>query len=137
VTAFAARLPMRAVPAYFAALGTMVMLDAFWLTYSVDLFQAVLGDMLLPKPRIAVAAIFYLGYVALIVVYAIDRTDTSLAAAARRGAGLGLLAYGTYEFTNWATMAAWTPRLVLLDTLWGMFVTACVAAMAQFVTTKR
>ena len=130
-------LPLRLVPTYFAALGTMVALDAFWLNFSVDLFQAALGDYLLPRPRIPVAVAFYLGYVALIVAFAIDRSGGRLIDAARRGAGLGLLAYGTYEFTNWSTVAAWTPNLVVLDTLWGMFVTGCVGAMAQFVAVKR
>lgn len=136
MTAATAPLGLRAVPAYIAALGTMVALDAFWLNFSVDLFQADLGDMLLPKPRLAVAAVFYLGYVALVVALAVER-GRDVRTAATRGAMLGLLAYGTYEFTNWSTMAAWTPRLVVLDTLWGMLVTACVAAMAQSVTAKR
>lgn len=128
---------LRLLPAYVAGLGTMVALDAFWLNFSAGLFQDVLGDYLLPKPRIPVAVAFYLGYVALIVGFAVDRAGGRVLDAARRGAGLGLIGYGTYEFTNFATVAAWTPKLVLLDTLWGMTVTACVAAMAQFVTTKR
>ena len=128
---------MRLLPAYIAALGTMVALDAFWLNFSVDLFQEALGDYLLPMPRVPVAVVFYLSYVVLIVAFGVDRASGTIAAAARRGAGLGLLAYGTYEFTNWSTVAAWTPKLVLFDTMWGMFVTACVAAMAQFVFNKR
>lgn len=133
----AVRTPLRLVPAYVAALGTMVALDAFWLNFSADLFQAVLGDYLLPRPRLLPAVVVYLGYVALIVAYGVDRAGGPIAAAARRGAGLGLIGYGTYEFTNYATVAAWTPTLVLLDTAWGMTVTACVAAMAQFVASKR
>ena len=128
---------MRFLPAYVAALGTMVALDAFWLNFSVGLFQDALGDYLLPTPRIPVAVVFYLSYVALVVAFGVDRAGGTIAAAARRGAGLGLIGYGTYEFTNWSTVVAWTPKLVLFDTLWGMFVTACVAAMAQFVFSKR
>ena len=136
-TAAARPFPMRLLPAYVAALGTMVALDAFWLTFSADLFRSVLGDYLLDRPRLLPAAIFYLGYVALIVAFGVDRAGGSIAAAARRGAGLGLIGYGTYEFTNWSTVAAWTPTLVMFDTMWGMFVTACVASMAQFVFSKR
>jgi len=135
--AAAARSPLSLVPAYVAALGTMVALDAFWLSFSADLFRSVLGAYLLDRPRLLPAAIFYLGYVALIVAYGVDRAGGRVLHAARRGAGLGLIGYGTYEFTNFATVAAWSPRLVLLDTAWGMTVTACVAAMAQFVASKR
>lgn len=128
---------VRFLPVYGAALGTMVLLDALWLGYSVDLFRSVLGDMLLTSVRIVPAAIFYAMYVALVVAYGVDWQAPSLAAAARRGAGLGLIGYGTYELTNYATVAAWSPRLVVIDMAWGVFVTACVATMAQFIATKR
>lgn len=136
-TAADARTPFGLVPAYVAALGTMVALDAFWLTFSADLFRSVLGDYLLDRPRLLPAAIVYLGYVALIVAYGVDRTGGRVRDAARRGAGLGLIGYGTYELTNFATVAAWRPALVLVDVAWGMTVTAGVAAMAQFVASKR
>ena len=32
---------------------------------------------------------------------------------------LGLLAYGTYEFTNYATLRDWSVNQVVVDTLWG------------------
>ena len=136
-TTDSSRLPLRLLPAYVAGLGTMVALDAFWLNFSATLFQDVLGDYLLPRPRIPVAVVFALGDVALIAGFAVDRSGGRCVDAARRGAGLGLIGYGTYEFTNFATVAAWRPTLVLLDTAWGMTVTACVAAMAQFVASKR
>ncbi|MFC3711689.1 DUF2177 family protein [Sphingoaurantiacus capsulatus] len=127
----------RFLAAYGAALGTMLVLDALWLGFAIDMFRAVLGDMLLSDIRIAPAAIFYFGYVALVTAFAVDWATPNLAAAARRGAGLGLIGYGTYELTNYATMVPWTAKLVVIDMAWGAFVTAAIATMAQFVATKR
>lgn len=127
----------RFLPVYAAAIGTMVLLDALWLGYSVGLFRELLGDMLLESVRLVPAAIFYLMYVALVVLFAVDWQAPDVRAAARRGAGLGLIGYGTYELTNYATVAAWSPKLVVIDMAWGVFVTSCVAAMAQFVASKR
>ena len=43
------------------------------------------------------------------------------------GALLGLLAYGTYEFTNYATLRDWSLEQVIVDTLWGGFLTGIAA----------
>ena len=51
------------------------------------------------------------------------------AAAARRGAALGLVAYGTYELTNWAVLRDWPALLVPIDIGWGVVLTA-VAGLA-------
>ena len=127
----------RFLAAYGAALGTMLVLDALWLGYSVGMFREVLGELLLSDVRIVPAAIFYGGYVALVTAFAVDWTVPNLAAAARRGAGLGLIGYGTYELTNYATMVPWNAKLVVIDMAWGTFVTAAIATMAQFVAAKR
>jgi uncharacterized membrane protein len=37
------------------------------------------------------------------------------------GALFGLIVYGVYDFTNAATLAHWGWKLLLVDTLWGMF----------------
>lgn len=127
----------RFLAAYVAALGTMLVLDALWLNYSIGAFQAALGDMLLGSIRIASAAVFYLGYIALVLAFAIDWKSQRLPEAALRGAGLGLIGYGTYELTNHATLVRWTVELVLTDLAWGAFLTAVVATVGQYVATRR
>jgi len=31
----------------------------------------------------------------------------------------GIVAYGTYNFTNMATISGWSPYVIIVDTLWG------------------
>jgi uncharacterized membrane protein len=46
--------------------------------------------------------------------------------ATRRGAGLGLVAYATYDLTGWAVIAGWPLRLVPIDLAWGVVLTSVV-----------
>ena len=47
-----------------------------------------------------------------------------------RGAVLGLVAYGTYDLTNMATLKQWSVKITLIDMAWGSFVTAVTASTA-------
>jgi uncharacterized membrane protein len=40
-----------------------------------------------------------------------------------------LLAYGTYEATNMATLRGWSWQMVVVDTGWGMLLTAVAATV--------
>ena len=43
------------------------------------------------------------------------------------GAFLGLLAFGTYEITNFVILKDWKIELVIIDTLWGIIITGSMA----------
>ncbi|MBZ0128309.1 MAG: DUF2177 family protein [Rhodobacteraceae bacterium] len=71
--------------------------------------------------RVVPAAIFYLGYVAGVLWFVSVpalRTGDPLAALIG-GVLLGLMCYGTYEFTNYATLRDWSMQQVVVDTIWG------------------
>ena len=70
------------------------------------LFSSNLGDWLLEDPRMGPAAIFYLFYVGGVLFFASWPAFSSgnPTQALMAGALLGVLAYGTYEFTNFATL---------------------------------
>ena len=53
--------------------------------------------------------------------------------AITRAGLVGLVAYGTYDLTNLATVQAWTWRLALVDTAWGTVLTAAMGAAAYAV----
>ena len=39
------------------------------------------------------------------------------------GGIIGAMAYGTYEFTNYATLKLWAPQMVATDVIWGTVLT--------------
>jgi uncharacterized membrane protein len=122
---------MQILTLYATTAAIFLILDAIMLnTVMAPLFRQHLGDAILPAPRLGAATVFYLFYVAglLILVSWPAYRDGDLLRALWQGALVGAMAYGTYEMTNYATLADWTPRMVVTDWLWGTFLTAVSAA---------
>ena len=67
-----------------------------------------------------------------IAFFVIPRAATVPAAAAY-GAGLGLVVYGVYDFTNYSTLRQWPFVVTLADVAWGTFATAACAAVVRLV----
>lgn len=126
---------MRIVLAAAAAGLTMLVLDAIWLTVMAPTYRRLFGDILLENFRLGPAAAFYLLYIAgltVLVVAPALREDDGLVIASARGALFGLIAYGTYALSNYATLKAYGPTLALMDLCWGAIITgtSTLAAVA-------
>jgi uncharacterized membrane protein len=117
--------------AYLAALVVALAMDFVWLSVAGKLlYRPRLGDMLLDQPVLWAAAAFYLMYGIGIVVFAVA---PALAAgewtrAALLGALLGVVAYGTYDFTNQATLKNWSTLITVCDMGWGALLTLAAAS---------
>ncbi len=101
-------------------------LDALMLTRVMrPLFETHIGPLLLDSPRLGPAALFYLAYVAGVLWFVSlpALRDAAPAQALISGAILGAMAYGTYEFTNLATLRDWSWQMVIVDVTWGAVLT--------------
>jgi uncharacterized membrane protein len=58
------------------------------------------------------------------------RENAPLQRAFLLGAALGLVAYGTYDLTNQATMKAWPAIVTAIDLAWGALLTGLAATAA-------
>ena len=128
-----------AVKAYIGALVAFCLMDAAWLgVVATDFYFGALGDLLRVDPNWPAAVIFYLGYVAGVVYFAVLPASRAAGwkAAARRGALLGLLCYATYDMTNLATLAGWSLTVSIVDMVWGMVITG-TAATVGFLASSR
>lgn len=125
-----ARRPVAAAAAAILATATtMLALDLAWLgLVARGLYKSALGHLMAPEAFWPAALLFYFFYVSVIVAWAVFGTGAP-AAAAQRGAGLGFVAYTTYELTNWAVLRDWPAWIVPIDIAWGVVLTA-VAALA-------
>ncbi len=115
------------VAAILATAATFLALDLAWLgVVARGFYERTLGDLLRPDAYLPAAALFYAFYVAVTVGWAVlgaaSRRD-----AARRGAGLGFVAYATYDLTNWAVIRDWPALLVPIDLAWGVVLTTLAA----------
>ena len=104
-----------------------LIIDIIWLSFAVKSFyRPNIGHLLLDKPVIWAAAMFYFIYVLGIGVVIIepninfDNTPSFLLKAFI----FGLVAYGTYNLTNMATVKGWSSNVVFFDMIWGGSLTA-------------
>ena len=119
--------------AYGAAAIVFLVLDIAWLSIVSDaVYRPEVGAVLADEVNLAAAVAFYLIYVAGMVLLAADPgyRAGSVRTAALTGAVLGLVAYGTYDLTNLATLKVWSLRVTMIDMAWGSFVTAVSSAAA-------
>lgn len=115
------------ISAYGAAAIVFFALDFLWLTSMTSFFyRPRLGALLLDQPNLYGAAAFYLLYIAGIVQLAVVPSGSWTAALAA-GAVLGLIAYGTYDMTNLATLKGWSLSVSLVDVAWGTVLTGLAA----------
>ncbi len=118
---------------YGAALLVMGVLDAAWLGFVArDFYRQEAGDMMVAEIRKLPAALFYLAYPAGLVTLALHPPPEGPAMAAWRSALVGLVAYGTYDLTNMATLRQWSYTLTLADVAWGAFASALAGTAAFF-----
>ena len=123
---------MKHVHAYAITAIVFCALDTLWVMNVVhDIFKTQISPLLAPAPNLLAAGAFYVAYPVGIVVLAVVPASRHRSPwmALALGALLGLMAYGTYETTNMATLKDWSWKLVAIDTGWGTFVTG-VSAVA-------
>jgi len=126
----------KALIAYVSTLLTFLLLDGIWLgLLMAPTYRELLGSLMLEKPLLFPAAVFYGLYVIGCVVFVV-LPALRWQRAAKLGALLGLVAYGTYDLTNWATLRGWSAQVSLLDWAWGTVATA-VACTVVYLVAKR
>lgn len=121
--------------AYVVTAIVFLALDYAWLAWvAKDFYARSLGPLMREAPDFMAAGVFYLFYVAGIVFFAAMPAESWKGALAR-GALLGLLAYGTYDMTNLATLKGWPWRMAAVDMAWGATLTA-LAALGGYLALK-
>lgn len=115
----------------------MLVLDGVWLSTMVNSFyKSRIGHLMGPLSY-GPAIVFYLLYnlgVLILVIYPALQNKTSLIQVFINGAVLGMVAYGTYDLTNQATLKNWPLSLTVVDLLWGSLLTGLVATAAVWIS---
>ena len=122
---------------YLAGLIAFLLIDFVWLKYvALGFYRGHIGHLMLDKPNLAIAGLFYLFYVVGVVVLAVNPAleKGQWTTALLYGALLGFVAYGTYDITNLATLKSWPAVVSVVDMIWGTVLTASVATISYFVT---
>jgi len=121
---------------YLLTFVVFLIVDGIWLGLAAQRFyQKQIGPLLASKPNLIAAGIFYLIFIAGLVVFVIlpGLQDGNLGRAVLRGALFGLVTYATYDLTNLATLKGWPILLTLVDLGWGTLLGALTTLVSVWI----
>lgn len=124
---------------YCIALPIFFGLDMVWLGVVAKTFYTKqIGFLMTPKVNWAAAILFYLLFLAGLVVFVIAPAveKDSWMRALRLGALFGLITYATYDLTNLATLKDWPLALTMVDLIWGTILAGSVSAGTYLIARK-
>ena len=127
------------ITAYAIATVILFIIDFIWLGFiAKDFYKDQLGHLMTDPVKYGIAAAFYLTYTVGITVFAVKPAldADNLWLALGYGALFGFLAYGTYDFTNMATLKDWPFMMSIVDVIWGTCLTA-VTAVGTYLIVKQ
>ena len=130
---------MKSVTAFIATGLGFAAVDSIWLvTMSTRLYKPEIGELMAENFRLGPAIVFYLLYIAGILIFAVQPALASgkWQTALVQGALFGFFCYMTYDMTNYATLKVWSLKVTILDLMWGTFLTGSAASIGFLATRK-
>ena len=124
---------------YCLALPIFFGLDMVWLGVAAKSFYTKqIGFLMTPKVNWAAAILFYLLFLAGLVVFVIAPAveKDSWVRALMLGALFGLTTYATYDLTNLATLKDWPLALTVVDLIWGTILAGSVSVGTYLIARK-
>jgi uncharacterized membrane protein len=124
---------------YLIALPVFFAIDMVWLgLIAKDFYRAQIGALMKPDVNWVATIIFYLIFIAGLVVFVINPAmeKGSWMHALIFGALFGLVCYATYDLTNLAVAKNWPLMVTLVDLVWGTTLAAAVSTITYFIATK-
>ena len=121
---------IRYLKLYLVSLAAFFAIDMVWLGLAArSFYQQYLGFLMAPSPNWFVAIIFYLMFVAGLLVFVVvpGLKANSLRTTLIHAALFGLITYATYDLTNLATLKDWPAVLSVVDMLWGTVLSVLVS----------
>jgi uncharacterized membrane protein len=112
----------QAVTLYLMTLAVFFVIDMVWLGFvAKDFYRKHLGSMLSPKVNWAAALLFYLVFIAGLLVFVIRPAlaQGEPLKALLLGGLFGLISYATYDLSNLATLKDWPVLVTVVDLAWG------------------
>ena len=121
---------------FIIALITLIplaVLDSVWLGIMRGWYQTKLSHLFAQNVVWLPIVLFYVMY-ALALAYFVVSPAYAFGWPTGRvfltGAFIGLIAYGTYDFTNHATLRDWPTIVTLVDMAWGIFISGAASVVA-------
>lgn len=128
--------PVQFLKLYGATGAVLFACDLVWLgVVAKDFYRRYLPTLLRTDVRWGPGLLFYLLYVAALIVFVLQPAleRQSLGRAMVLGAFFGLTAYATYDLTSLALIRDFPTLVAVVDIAWGTVLTAVVSAAGYMV----
>ena len=124
------------IKTFFIALLFFFIIDVFWIYFvATPMYKQEVASLM--ELKIPPALIFYVIFLLGLIFFVINpNKDNSLFNVFLIGAFFGLITYGTYDLTVYASMNIFSLKLVIADILWGMFLSGSVATLTILTINK-
>jgi len=124
------------IKTFFIALLFFFIIDVFWIYFvATPMYKQEVGSLM--ELKVPPALIFYIVFLLGLIFFVINPNQSNtLLNVFLIGAFFGLVTYGTYDLTVYASMNIFSLKLVIADILWGMFLSGAVAALTVFTINK-
>ena len=124
---------------FLIALPVFFVVDIIWLVLVAKKFyQEQIGFLMKPDINWFAAIIFYLLFIAGLVVFVISPAveKHSWVHALIFGALFGLITYATYDLTNLATLKDWPILVTVVDLIWGTVLASSISLITYLIANK-
>ena len=124
------------IKTFFISLLFFFIIDVFWIYFvATPMYKQEVGALM--ELKVPPALIFYVIFLLGLIFFVINpNQNNTLINVFLIGAFFGLVTYGTYDLTVYASMNIFSLKLVIADILWGMLLSGSVAALTVFTINK-
>ena len=124
------------IKTFFIALLFFFIIDVFWIYFvATPMYKQEVGSLM--ELKVPPALIFYVVFLLGLIFFVINPNQSNtLLNVFLIGAFFGLVTYGTYDLTVYASMNIFSLKIVIADIFWGMFLSGAVAALTVFTINK-
>jgi len=126
----------QALVLYGITLGVFFLIDMIWLVLvAKGFYRRHLGSFLSPDVRWGAALLFYLLFIAGLLVFVVRPALLRGAPfeALFFGALFGLICYATYDLSNMATLKNWPLVVTVVDLVWGTVLGGAVSVLSAVI----
>ncbi len=124
------------IKTFFIALLFFFIIDVFWIYFvATPMYKQEIPSLM--ELKVAPALLFYAIFLMGLIFFVVNpNQDNTLLRVFLIGAFYGLVTYGTYDLTVYASMNIFSLKLVVADILWGMILSGAVATLTVFTINK-
>ena len=124
------------IKTFAIALIFFCIIDFSWINYvAMPLYKQELSGLM--ELKVIPAVLFYVIFLLGLIFFVINPNQgSSLLNIFMIGAFYGLVTYGTYDLTVYATLNIFSLKIVITDILWGMVLSGLVATLTVYTSSK-